>query len=618
MQPPSRELLENVKSGGKEAFGELYERYRQPCYAFALMMLKIPEDAEDAVQNTFIRMYGSIGTLQNDDAFVLWMERILNRECLKIAQRHNIEIISDALVSSDRVADPEEEFMLPEPYAEQNDLSQRLKNEIERLPFEQRRVLLLFYYHELSLKQIADVTDSNLNTVKSRLRYARLSLKKSIEQQEVQSGDKFYGIPLLPFREILTRILDREKGKKKSSALWKRLQKDIDAVCGGFNGRLPGGGGRMTKIVAGVLAAMLALGAAAGVLTGAITQDSDNGWSNMRSADPEKDPKPIPSTEPGAQPDEPVQNPNQNGFEPFNADALARNVFNTPQNIFNNNSDTPAVLPTQATRNASVAPTQAAQETPVSPTRASEATEQESHKTAAQAYYELLGSQAEMIERYDWQFSNAVTAAAVTEAVVLADIYGDSIPELLFMSAKDDNIATLNIYTYDGAKAVSLLSDKESFRTLRDVDDYYFLYQKSGDKRLYLYSLIDDDPIPTDRNIRFPTARNIRFDESAGGLIQTELSSSSIDIDPPRDTINGRSVSAEEYAAYEKSLFSDISGILMDSSKRCIPSVEALDATWGARPWATSLEDTRTYLLTGKDNFPPYVEIPRPDYKLLQ
>ena len=183
MQAPSKELLEQVKSGDREAFGELYKRYRQPCYAFAMLLLKHHEDAEDAVQNAFIRMHSSIRTLKSDEAFIVWMETILNRECLRIANRRGVEISGGDAVNIDRVSAPEEDFMLPEPYAERRDLSDRLKNEIEKLPFEQRRVLLLFYYHGLSLQEIADVTESNLNTVKSRLRSARKKLGELLQDE---------------------------------------------------------------------------------------------------------------------------------------------------------------------------------------------------------------------------------------------------------------------------------------------------------------------------------------------------------------------------------------------------------------------------------------------------
>lgn len=590
MQPPSKELLEKAKSGDREAFGELYKCYRQPCYAFARMLLKTSEDAEDAVQNTFIRMYGGIGTLQSDNAFIIWMERILNRECHKIAQRRCIEIAASALVSTDRVSDVEEEYMLPEPYAERNDLSQRLKSEIEKLTFEQRRDLLLFYYHDLSLQQIAEVTDSNLNTVKSRLRYARMHLKDSIEQQEKQSGDKFYGVPLLPFRDILTRVLDREKGEKKPSALWKSLQKDIDAVCGGFNGRLPDGRGHAAKVVAGVLAAMLTLGAAAGTLTGALDQKSGKGWSSLQGEDQEQNPIPISSTEPGTRIDTPVQNPNQNLFAPFDADDPARNVFNTTQNIVNNNPQAPAVQPTQAAPNSPLLPTQPTPNSPISPTQTtgrsddpveptqSPETTAEQSGNAYRAYRDLLLQNDQAIRNYNWQYSDG------SYPVALADVFGDGTPELLYISASG-NAAALHIYTYDGEKTVSLLNNSDGFSSVSDVNDAYFLYQKSGDKRLYLYTASDGD---------YGTFRNIRFQESGTGLRAVELSSGRLY--PSQYTVGGRTVSESAYFEYEKSLFSDISGILLRNDTRGMCSQEAYDALTRYSSRGMSLNDMLNYL----------------------
>ena len=576
MQAPSKELLEQVKSGDREAFGELYKRYRQPCYAFAMLLLKHREDAEDAVQNTFIRMNGSIRTLKNDGAFVMWMETILNREGIRIAQRRGMELGSGDVLNDDRVSDPQEEFMLPEPYAERSDLSERLKNEIEKLPFEQRRALLLFYYHGLSLQEIADLTDSNLNTVKSRLRYARMSLRESIEKQEKKSGEKFYGVPLLPFGEILDRILEREKGDKKPSALWKSLQKDIDAVSGGFAGRSSFSGLHKMKIASGVLAAVLALGAAAGVLTGAVVQESGRGWSNMQGGEKIQHPEQIPSTEPGTRIDNPLPYPDQNAYYPISGDNIAQNVSDTNENY----SQAPAVQPTQ-TADAPAEPTQAANRT-VDPTQPSPRPTQAPQNTptqsssAYQAYRALLQRNEQAIRSYNWQYSSG------SYPVAIADICGDSTPELLFISASGST-AALSAYTYDGSKTVSLLSSS-AFRSESGVNDTYFLFQKSGDKRLYLYTADDND---------YGSFRCLRFDES-GGLTATELCESKVY--PARFKVGGKEVSSSEYAGYEKALFSDISSILLRNDARGICSDEAYDALERYTSRAMTLDEALNFL----------------------
>lgn len=584
MQAPSKELLEQVKSGDKKAFGELYTQCRQSCYGYALMLLKNHEDAEDAVQNTFIRMYGSIRTLHNDDAFVMWTERILNRECIKIANRRGIEISSDDTVYSDRVSDQEEEFMLPELYAERSDLSDRLKAEIEKLSFEQRRAILLFHYHNMSLQQIAELTDSNLNTVKSRLRYARLSLKKNIEEQEKQSGERFYGVPLLPLSDILTRILDREKSKKKPAALWKSLQKDLDAVCGGFSGEQPGSGATATKLAAGVLAALLVLGAAAGVLSGALSQEAARGWGSLQGGE-QQDPEQLLSSEPGSQDDLPVQYPNQSNT-PIGADDLAQNVVNTPQAPVDNNNQTPAVLPTQTVQNTPVSPTQPGtrSDTPNEPTpqrtplpTLPPADTQKQGGNAYQAYRELLQQNAQAIQSYNWQFSNS------SAPVTLADIYGDDTPELLYFSA-NGNTAQLNIYTYDGTDTVSLLNDSP-LRSNADINDSFFLFQKEGDKHLYLYSADDND---------YGSSRCIRMDESGGKLVATELCSSRSY--PSRYTVGNDVFSSSAYIACETSLFSDINSILIRNDMRGMCSDEAYEAQKRYSPSAMSLNEMLSYL----------------------
>nr|WP_316614968.1 sigma-70 family RNA polymerase sigma factor [uncultured Ruminococcus sp.] len=579
MQAPSKELLAQVKSGDKKAFGELYTQYRQSCYSFALVILKNHEDAEDAVQNTFIRMYGSIRTLHNDDAFVMWTEKILNRECIKIANRRGMEIADNNAVYSDREPDQEDEFMLPELYAERSDLSDRLMAEIEKLSFEQRRAILLFHYHRLSLQQIAELTDSNINTVKSRLRYARQTLKKNIEEQEKQSGERFYGVPLLPLTDILTRILDREKSRKKPAALWKSLQKDLDAVCGGFSGKLPGSGTNAAKLAAGALAIMLVLGAAAGVLSGALSQESARGWGSMQGGE-QQDPEQLLSSEASSQNDLPVQYPDQNTFTPVNADNVAQNVINTPQTPVDNNNQTPAVQPTQAVQNTPVSPTQANPDTPNQPTPLPTLPPEESREqgnNAFGAYRELLRQNAQAIQGYNWQFSDS------SAPVTLADIYGDDTPELLFFSA-NGNTAQLNIYTYDGTNTVSLLNDSP-LRSNADINDSFFLFQKDGDKHLYLYSTDDSD---------YGSSRCIRLDENGDKLVATELCSSRTY--PSKYIVRNEVLSSSAYIACEKSLFLDISSILIRNDMRGMCSDEAYEAQSRYSPSAMSLNDMLRYL----------------------
>ena len=579
MQAPSKELLAQVKSGDKKAFGELYTQYRQSCYSFALVILKNHEDAEDAVQNTFIRMYGSIRTLHNDDAFVMWTEKILNRECIKIANRRGMEIADNNAVYSDREPDQEDEFMLPELYAERSDLSDRLMAEIEKLSFEQRRAILLFHYHRLSLQQIAELTDSNINTVKSRLRYARQTLKKNIEEQEKQSGERFYGVPLLPLTDILTRILDREKSRKKPAALWKSLQKDIDAVYGGFGGKLPGSGTNAAKLVAGALAIMLVLGAAAGVLSGALSQESARGWGSMQGGE-QQDPEQLLSSEADSQNDLPVQYPDQNTFTPVNADNVAQNVINTPQAPVDDNNQTPAVQPTQAVQNTPVSPTQANPDTPNQPTPLPTLPPEESREqgnSAFGAYRELLRQNAQAIQGYNWQFSDS------SAPVTLADIYGDDTPELLFFSA-NGNTAQLNIYTYDGTNTVSLLNDSP-LRSNADINDSFFLFQKDGDKHLYLYSTDDND---------YGSSRCIRLDENGDKLVATELCSSRTY--PSKYIVRNEVLSSSAYIACEKSLFLDISSILIRNDMRGMCSDEAYEAQSRYSPSAMSLNDMLRHL----------------------
>ena len=100
------------------------------------------------------------------------------------------------------------ELLLPEVYAEQEDLSRRLGKIIDSLSDVQRQAVMLFYFDQLSVDEIAQVMECSTGTVKSRLFLARKTIRTEIEEQERKSGQKFYGIagiPMLGLSEIFAR-----------------------------------------------------------------------------------------------------------------------------------------------------------------------------------------------------------------------------------------------------------------------------------------------------------------------------------------------------------------------------------------------------------------------------
>lgn len=200
-----RALVFAAKNGNDKCFEELYKLYYQKIYALALTTLKNADDAEDALQLTFITAWQYLSRLENADAFNTWLQRITLNQCYSILRRKRVSLSLDTNDEPLAFDETDEELVLPQLYAERSDLSFRLTGIINELSDVQRQSIMLYYFSELSVEEIAAVMGCSEGTVKSRLFLARKAIKTEIEEQERKSGEKFYGIaglPVLPFGKI--------------------------------------------------------------------------------------------------------------------------------------------------------------------------------------------------------------------------------------------------------------------------------------------------------------------------------------------------------------------------------------------------------------------------------
>ncbi len=144
-------------------------------YRLAYSYIKNPDGAMDAVQNAICRALEKYRTLRDIKAVKTWFYRILVNECLMYLRKHNREIPVDSDnwegwntgVYIESAFEPGEEVM----------------KKLERLNPEVRSVIILYYFDELTLKEIAEVTRTNLNTVKSRM-YSGLRKLKGIIKED--------------------------------------------------------------------------------------------------------------------------------------------------------------------------------------------------------------------------------------------------------------------------------------------------------------------------------------------------------------------------------------------------------------------------------------------------
>lgn len=218
-------MLDAMRKGDPVGYEQLYDRYSKRIYAMTYGMLQNHTDAEDAVQNTFIHVYEKLYTLKDYNSFDSWLEKIAyNEALLLIRKRKKMTLFNDDLEAkvTDQIQD---ELMLPEEIAERRDTAEKIRSIIAELPEAQRQTLVLFYYNNLKIKQIAEVMNCGENTVKSRLYYARRSIGKAVDDLE-KRGEKLHSGAVLPFGELFARLL-LEDAERMDPHLRERFLKQL-------------------------------------------------------------------------------------------------------------------------------------------------------------------------------------------------------------------------------------------------------------------------------------------------------------------------------------------------------------------------------------------------------
>lgn len=171
------EIVARVKNKDADAFVELYNNMYQPVYFLALSIIKDQYLAQDVVQETFINVYNSIHTLNNDMTFIAWINRITYNCALKmIAKSENMSLDKERVEQTFSSASSEE----PLEMVLSKEESQTMMDLILELSPEYRTTLILKYYEGMKLEEIASCMECSVGTVKSRLNRGKNVLRKNI------------------------------------------------------------------------------------------------------------------------------------------------------------------------------------------------------------------------------------------------------------------------------------------------------------------------------------------------------------------------------------------------------------------------------------------------------
>jgi RNA polymerase sigma-70 factor (ECF subfamily) len=170
-------IVQHLQEGNLEALGMLYDRHRNLVYRTALAITGDVDTASDLLQDVFLRLYRFADRIDSARPLEPWLYRMTTNLAYTWVKRnkrwlHSLDDLAEWLVGTGKNT--------PLETVEFNDDWDQVKNAVTKLPFPQRVVVVLYYLNDLPIQEIADILEVPVGTVKSRLYYGRIALKKSL------------------------------------------------------------------------------------------------------------------------------------------------------------------------------------------------------------------------------------------------------------------------------------------------------------------------------------------------------------------------------------------------------------------------------------------------------
>jgi RNA polymerase sigma-70 factor, ECF subfamily len=178
-----RELIARMQAGDFEAFSELVDAHKSKIYALVHRLVGNKENAEDIIQETFLKAIDNISQFRGESSFGTWIYAIaLNLSRAYFAKQKQADLlpIESYIPTSDESHEGHSQLLDwqdPHRMLETKELREKINRALDGLPYKYREVFLLRYYNELSVKEIAELTGQSDASTKSRILRARLALR---------------------------------------------------------------------------------------------------------------------------------------------------------------------------------------------------------------------------------------------------------------------------------------------------------------------------------------------------------------------------------------------------------------------------------------------------------
>ena len=259
-------LVSAAQHGDSGAMEGLFEAFYNDVYYFALKTVKDSELACDITQDTFAVIISTLKDLKEPAAFVTWMKQVAYSQCTRYFRKKKELLVTedeDGATVFDIVAEERAEF-IPSDALDQEDFRKTILGMLDELSPEQRSAVMLYYYDELSVKQIAQIQGVSEGTVKSRLNYARKAIKALVEDYEKRNDVKIHSVALLPLLYWLFASSRQAMPADAAKAAAAGISATTAATSVGSTAAAAGAKAAVAPLVAKIVAGVVAVSVAAG------------------------------------------------------------------------------------------------------------------------------------------------------------------------------------------------------------------------------------------------------------------------------------------------------------------------------------------------------------------
>lgn len=214
MKKSMEELVQRAKQNDQEAIGQLYERTYNSVYQSVRAVIRDEDEALDIVQDSYIKGFQNLDKLSDPQRYQAWMKTLAANQARDFLRKKRPALFTERIDENGEEIDLRREDdcleHMPEEVLDRQETTRLMNDILDTLKAEQRMAVVMYYYEEMSVREIAERLGCSENTVKSRLKYARDKIEVEVRKLE-KKGTKLYSLAPMPFFTWLLRMA-KEQG----------------------------------------------------------------------------------------------------------------------------------------------------------------------------------------------------------------------------------------------------------------------------------------------------------------------------------------------------------------------------------------------------------------------